>query len=462
MENIKINLITLLLLITTTIFSQTFTELTNTSLYGASSGSVDWGDYDNDGHLDILMSGLVAADMGTTVIYKNNGDNTFTKQSNIPLQGVYSSYAKWLDYDNDGYLDVLISGRVSTIKNRANDQTILYRNNGNNTFLQQTNISLIFPKTIARFDCGDYNNDGYLDIIFSTPTNAKIFKNNGNNSFTEQTNVILPACQSVSWGDFNKDEKLDILLSSKVDTKIYWNNGNNTFSENTGDPFPDSQYAVCDDFDNDGNLDFLLIRSGNSKLFRNNGNSTFTDITDTAFPDGINGTAAWGDYDNDGDLDLVTAPNGKTHIYRNDGENKFSELTDSSLAGLYDCSVSWGDYDKDGDPDILLMGCEVYYYIPKMKIFTNSTISKPQAINELTDDLNFNIFPNIVSNNVLITTNYSVESQINIYSLNGCLVKTEKLMTNSIEIDMSKFSEGVYLLELIYNKLSVTKKIIKI
>jgi hypothetical protein len=88
----KISFITFLFFqtITLNLFSQQFTEQTGISLTGVSQGSVAWGDYDNDGYLDVLLSGW--SDSGpVTSIYKNNGYNTFTEQTGISLTGVFLS-----------------------------------------------------------------------------------------------------------------------------------------------------------------------------------------------------------------------------------------------------------------------------------------------------------------------------------------------------------------------------------
>ena len=87
-----------------------FTEQTSISLTGVNSSSAAWGDYDNDGDLDILLTGL--SDEGNvSKIYRNNGNNTFTEQTSISLIGVSMRVrAAWGDYDNDGYLDILLTG----------------------------------------------------------------------------------------------------------------------------------------------------------------------------------------------------------------------------------------------------------------------------------------------------------------------------------------------------------------
>jgi len=144
--------------------AQTFTEQTGISLTGISHSSVAWGDYNNDGYLDGLITGLDSSNTPVSKIYKNNGDNTFTEQTNIKLTGVLYSSVAWRDYNNDGYLDILLTGYTSYYQNSR--ITKIYRNNGNNTFTEQTDI----PLTNINFGSvawGDYDNDGYLDILLA-------------------------------------------------------------------------------------------------------------------------------------------------------------------------------------------------------------------------------------------------------------------------------------------------------
>ena len=105
------------------------------SLTSVSASSVAWGDYDNDGDLDILLIGYSNGGP-VSKIYHNNGDNTFTEQTSISLIGVYYSSAAWGDYDNDGDLDILLTGYSN-----SGPVSKIYRNNGNNTFTEQTSIS---------------------------------------------------------------------------------------------------------------------------------------------------------------------------------------------------------------------------------------------------------------------------------------------------------------------------------
>ena len=195
------------------------------SLAGVYEGCVDWGDYDNDRDLDILLTGS-----GVSKIYRNTGSG-FIEVYAGSLTGVWASSSKWGDFDNDGDLDIVIAGYV----NLNNLITKIYRNIGSG-FVEAFagSIAGIYNGEIA---WGDYDNDGDLDIVLvgnssSTATIpvSKIYQNTGS-GFTEVFSGNLEGVyqSSLAWGDYDNDGDLDILLSglkqngSKV-TKIYRNN----------------------------------------------------------------------------------------------------------------------------------------------------------------------------------------------------------------------------------------------
>ena len=333
------------------VFAQ-FTEQTGISIPGVSSSSAAWGDYDNDGDLDILLTGSNNDGIYISKIYRNDGDNKYTEQTDNFLTGFRRGY--WGDYDNDGYLDILLTG---------GSESKIYRNNGDNTFTEQTSISL--PGSSAAV-WGDYDNDGYLDILLGN----KIYHNNRDNSFTQQTQ-FSPSdlyVSSACWGDYDNDGDLDILLIGQYMqsyhiiqvTKIYRNNGDNTFTDLSSiihliNGFSDGAVA-WGDYDNDGDLDILITGGGHFMIYRNDGNNVFTEISIPLLIG--NCSAAWGDYDNDGDLDiLITGLINEvtSKIYRNDGADTFTEQTSIYLSGVSG-QAAWGDYDNDGDLDILLTG----------------------------------------------------------------------------------------------------------
>jgi predicted nucleotidyltransferase len=280
----KLCLLPVLLIVSHLLFSQTFTEQTGISLTGVYHSSVAWGDYDNDGDLDILLTGDADSKNYISKVYKNNGNNTFTEQTGISLTGVYDGSVAWGDYDNDGYLDILLTGKFDYWSYPISK---IYKNNGDNTFTEQTGISLtgVDKSSVA---WGDYDNDGDLDILLTGKSDlsyiSKIYINNANNTFTEQTGISLPDVRygSVAWGDYDNDGDLDILLTGyngySRTSKIYKNNGNNTFSEQTGISLTgvEDGSVAWGDYDNDGNLDILLTGSTSSstrisKIYENEG-----------------------------------------------------------------------------------------------------------------------------------------------------------------------------------------------
>jgi len=240
-----------------------FTELKSVSLFAGFNGDAEWGDFDKDGDFDILLSGDYS-----TYIYTNNGDCSFERQNSIGLSRSWSF--AWGDYDNDDDLDILLTGYNST----EGTYTKIYKNIGNGNFLEQTNISLA-GVYISSIDWGDYDNDGDLDILLTGDDGSyneisKIYKNNGDNTFSEQTGISLTGVRysSVAWGDYNNDNYLDILLTGSGEngsiSKIYKNNGNGDFKEQTNIPLKavNGGSAAWGDYNNDNYLDILLTGSG--------------------------------------------------------------------------------------------------------------------------------------------------------------------------------------------------------
>ncbi len=390
---------------TTTVAHQ-FTRQLSIALPGVDDGSITWGDYDNDGHLDILLTGRIDNNGNVfSKIYKNNGDASFTEQTSISLTDFRSSSVAWGDYDNDGDIDVLLTGQTLN----SVFVSIIHKNNGDGTFTEQTSISLTGVQN-SSVVWGDYDNDGDLDILLTgysgSAVVSKIYKNNGDGTFTEQTSISLAGVQysCVAWGDYDNDRDLDILLTGSLGngnpvSKIYKNNGNGTFTEQTSISLTGVQNSsvAWGDYDNDGDLDILLTgHTGNvgvSKIYKNNGDGTFTEQTSISLTNVYSGSSAWGDYDNDGDLDILLtgfkSGDGVSKIYKNNGDGSFTEQTSIYLEGVWNSSVAWADYDNDGDLDILLAGITSNGRISKIYKNNNSILNTvPYAPTNLTSTIN--------------------------------------------------------------------------
>jgi hypothetical protein len=337
--------------------------------------SAAWGDFNNDGHLDILLSGFDGTNP-VTQVWQNLGNGSFSNV-NAGLPGFLAGAVAWGDYDNDGFLDILQMGADSNFI----PATQLWHNNGNGTFTQKTNNALTGLFYSSALAWGDYDNDGKLDFFVSgadasfTPV-SQLWHNDGNGSFTRNTNVAFAQLYSsaVAWGDYDKDGRLDLLLTGADGngapvTQLWHNDGNGVFTLNTNTALPAVYFGpvAWGDYDNDGRLDILLTGNNGThpicQLWHNEGNGTFALNADAVLPAVYNGSAAWGDYDSDGRLDILltgldSSNNPLSQIWRNNGNGTFSAVNVPLPAVFFGAAV-WGDLDNDGKLDVLLTGGSV-------------------------------------------------------------------------------------------------------
>lgn len=360
----------------------TFKEDTSSTFTGVTGGDMDFGDFDNDGDLDLIVAGnenegTVAAH---TDIYQNDGSGGFTSITHAIPAASFPSL-DWGDYDNDGDLDLAISGNDGAFGS-GTDFSAIYRNDSG-TF---TDISAgLIAMDGGSLDWGDYDRDGDLDILMtgfsgdSSDSYSLVYRNNGNDSFTDISAGLQKVMRGrASWGDYDGDGDLDILLNGNenhVDgtntrSRIYRNDGNDTFTDiSAGIIALGSATSVWGDYDSDGDLDILVsgaIASDTytTRIYRNDGNDTFTDINAGLTPM-FRVAADWGDFDNDGDLDLLvhgntnTGTSGTFRLYQNIGSDTFIDVTHglpAIVAVTSVTSIKWGDYDGDGDLDFFTMG----------------------------------------------------------------------------------------------------------
>src|SRR4030042_6122797 len=245
-----------------------FAEPSDYGSWGAS-----WGDYDNDGHLLLFITGF---NNTNNMLFRNNGDRTFTQITNgaIVNDGGDSAISNWVDIDNDGYLDLYVT-------NLRSQKNFLYRNNGDGTFTKITS-GLLPNHIITDIDMGsswaDYDNDGDQDLfdIGLGDGQRYLFVNDGHGNFTLNTESGLTeddekswSWAPPSWGDYDNDNYPDVFftnyaVSSWASAKdfLFHNQGDGTFERKT-DLAPvnyNSEHdgGYCADLNNDGYLDLII------------------------------------------------------------------------------------------------------------------------------------------------------------------------------------------------------------
>ena len=377
----------------------TFTDVTKkagVAGIGYSMG-VATGDYDNDGFVDLYVTGV-----NRNLLFHNNGDGTFTDvtdkagvQGNVPGIGkAWSVTAGWFDYNNDGLLDLLVVnylnydlktaalcsvGKLPTYCSPTDFEgtpNILYRNNGDGTF---TDVSA--PSRVAQYRgkgmgvaFADYDGDGFTDIFISNDTYPNLLlHNNGDGTFTDQATEAgvaynemgkTVAGMGADFRDLDNDGLPDIFHTAMFGDSfpLYQNAGKGQFNDATSSS---GLTAKTDgltawgvgafDFDNDGLKDLFTADAAildNSlevehrpyrlanRVFRNAGDLGFEDVSkkagaDFAVPAAHRG-AAFGDLNNDGRVDtVVTVLSGPPEILMNRTESDHHWII-LSLIGVKD------------------------------------------------------------------------------------------------------------------------------
>jgi hypothetical protein len=357
----------------------TFTKITTGSIVTDTGGFTRcvWGDFHNSGFLDLFVCNY----NGTNVFYQNNGDGTFAKiTSGDPVQDFdFHTGTAGADFDNDGHLDLLVAAGIGAPIARA---LKLYQNNGDGSFGRSSGG--VVTNQLGFFDAvtwADYDNDGFVDFFATDngPNNVGntnlLFHNNGDGTFTKITSGAVVSLVSVGtcalWADYDNDGFDDLLVINLVNNNrnvLYHNNRDGTFKRITTNVIATdfwstgAQCGAWGDYDNDGLLDLYVtdnFTSGGQKnrLYHNNGNGAFTNVVSPPSPSGsfLNGVA-WGDYDNDGYLDLFMASSpGNDALYHNNGDGTFTQiLTGNPVSDSGGFSCAWVDYDNDGFLDLFV------------------------------------------------------------------------------------------------------------
>lgn len=325
-----------------------------------------WIDFNRDGYDDLFVTNKNPNE--SNELYLNNGDETYTRITNGPLVNDTGKTvaAVWADVNNNGWPDVFIVNATGT-------RSMLYLNNGNGNFTRQPNSGIeIHPQYFHGAVFADFDNDGYVDLLVTNffPTRFHhLYKNNGDNTFTrvENTpvNTVSERAMAPVLVDFDNDGLVDIFIPNGDNrpNSLFRNVGGFQFEKVTeGDIVTDAYNSVgaaWGDYTGNGFPDLYVVNASgqNNNLYQNNGDGTFTKINDSIVVQqgGHNHAALWFDANNNGQLDLlVTNDQGSNALYLNDGnggfERKPGELIGGNTGRSYGAAIS--DINRDGRLDV--------------------------------------------------------------------------------------------------------------
>jgi len=381
----------------------------------AVNGRMIWGDYDNDGHLDVFFIigqgvNTDAEQSGQAFLWKNNGDGTFSHVHTniIPLS---QSSAEFIDFDNDGNLDLVVMGKVHKPDKQESRITVVYKNTGPPCYEfikdEERSAELVDVAVDSNFAQGrqiqavDFDHDGWTDLIMTgfrqTPFPSgnsrltRIFKNVGGKFVMQEGNVSLGGTNknfyelsrgSVHVGDINRDGYADIVVVGRRNQPsggdwayLYINNRNGTFRQSMDLAFDSGMQRDVDgeivfaDINGDGYDDIVEVikyaDQQQANLYINNRNESFTKIKKDK--SGLIGAGSQisitaGDVNNDGFLDLYItgaddlSVNGSGRIFYNNGDNTFTPALMPEVARAKEGSVCLMDIDRDGNLDYACYG----------------------------------------------------------------------------------------------------------
>lgn len=352
----------------------TFEDVTKKAGVGGPwySMGVTAGDFNNDGFPDLYVSNY-----GTNVLYKNNGNGTFTDVTDRAKVGGketdFNTGAVWLDYDNDGFLDLYVGKYLNFDPNykyyyapdgfpgpMAYDAQpdVLYHNRGDGTFEDVTKAMGIIDLDGRAMGVGaaDYDEDGFVDIYVANDHSMNyLWHNNGGKGFTDMGTPSGTAfgqsgesavSMSVDFADYLGNGKMDMFISDDKYCRLYENMGNGIFADRSypsGIAMPAGQFVGWSssfiDYNNDGKVDIYKANGAlkhlygqEDQLFENLGDGTFKDVSTESgkyFMNKLVGRGAcFGDYDNDGDIDgYIVNLNDRGAFLRNNKGNQNNWIT---------------------------------------------------------------------------------------------------------------------------------------
>ena len=485
-----------------------------------------WVDFDNDGDNDFFAT----SDLGHLWLYRNDGDTTFTDitaTSGLPDVTIPYWGSSWGDYNNDGILDVFISIRDA-------DQVqgnLIFQGNGDGTFIDKTLDAGIDTAGYITFCSSffDYDNDGDQDIYTANDkctTPNTLYRNNGDGTFTDVsiesgTNLYMSA-MSTTVEDFNNDGWLDLYVTNfyppfeedaTVGNAYLINNGDGTFTNvalENGTRFDSIGWgAVCLDVINNTDKDLYVSGSVDgsddrlsSALYINDGLGNYTVTTDTGIEedDFISYSNAIGDIQNDGlqDIVVINASNAPISLWNNTSitDNNWIKIklegTTSNRMGIgsrikvgigeavyYGYTLCGEGYmNQNSSAEFFGLGDAItvdYIEVAWLSgmvdriedIDPNQTITILEGSNPLsTEEFTTNemtVYPNPATNTIHFTYSGNQHTlDVTIIDIHGKVLKRQQINNTNQEhsIDLSNLAGGIYFLSMNDTDKTIVKKII--
>ena len=382
---------------------------------GFVSTAASWGDYDGDGFLDLFVASAFSDHSSGTrnALYHNEAGSNFLRisQGALVAHDDHTHDAAWADYDGDGLLDIAIANWP--MSGAYSQGSVIFRNvDGSAGGFARIALTTGFAGSHVSWV--DFDGDGWLDLLFANQKRPglsgapNLYRNNMDGSFTMVTTGPLvedsyetERSTAAVWADLDQDGDVDVVLARWDGIKVYKNDGGilargrtyqrvaisqpgmtSLLGSNLLDRTLTMQAIAWGDFNNDGFVDLYMARG---RLFQSNGLAGgFNEVFDlqnagvVPSSDTCHGGAAWGDFDNDGNIDIVLTTGGRqytccrsccpvgcgsgfepTRLFRNNGPNLgFTEFLHHEALNHMDSSQSehavWVDFDGDGWLDLFL------------------------------------------------------------------------------------------------------------
>ena len=369
-----------------------------------------WGDYDNDGWVDLFLAG----GQSPSTLYRNGGDGTFSipeQAADVALANAWTGGAVWADYDNDGWRDLYVL---------AHGANVLLRNQSGAGFRDVTATAGVGDTGKGSTAAwGDYDGDGFLDLFVANwrcypecpRDNAaalasdRLYRNRGDGTFEDVSRLLgdklRGAAFSASFADFDDDGDPDIyvvndMVEHPIGNVLWRNDGpgcggwcwRDASAETRTGAVRNGMGLAVGDYDNDLDLDFYFSDMGEPMSLLQNVGGRFRNATEAAGVGAGDGTVVgWGtaffDFDNDGWLDLFLAASGYAErfrsstgsvglllpyanvLFRNRGYGNYVDVTPPAWHQRPKPSmgIAYADYDRDGFVDFVVGNFDVGFML---------------------------------------------------------------------------------------------------